>query len=314
MIRLEDQVAIITGSGRGLGATYARLLSKRGARVVIHDVGVNRDGTGSDPNVAAEAAKKIQATGGIAVPSTIPLERRENCRSLIETTLKQFGRLNVLIHNTGWVAYQAVQELTPEFLRRAIDINLQAPTWLAQAAFPVMKSQTYGRIVLTISDRAMYKQYARSGLAAYAMGKMAQLGLMQVLAVEGRDHGIQVNAISPVAKTRMWNVQDEPADLRPDQVAPGVLFLTSPQCQESGYILRASNGQLTAGVGSNDQTWTTRWISPPWRALPQRMERTTGRTLLQTLHFEGWITLKLTASRPTRTSQFLLNRNVAAMR
>ncbi|BAZ22185.1 putative 3-oxo-(acyl) acyl carrier protein reductase [Kalymmatonema gypsitolerans NIES-4073] len=246
MIRLDDQVAIITGSGRGLGAAYASLLAERGTRVVIHDAGVNKDGTGFDSSVAADTARKIQEAGGIAFPSNVILNSRDNCRSLVETTLEKFGRLDILIHNAGWVAYQSVQELTPDFLQRAISINLEAPTWLAQAAFPIMKRQNYGRIVLTTSDRAIYQQYALSGLAPYAMGKMAQIGLMNVLAVEGKEHGILVNAISPVAKTRMWNVQDEPEDLRPDQVAPGVLYLASPECRESGFILRASNGQFTA--------------------------------------------------------------------
>ncbi len=246
MIRLDDRVAVITGSGRGLGEAYARLLAERGTRVVIHDAGVNKDGTGFDPSVAADAARRIQEAGGIAFPSDVILDSRDNCQSLVETTLSKFGRLDILVHNAGWVAYQSVQELTPDFLQRAININLEAPIWLAQAAFPIMKRQNYGRIVLTTSDRAIYKQYALSGLAPYAMGKMAQIGLMNVLAVEGKEHGILVNAISPVAKTRMWNVQDEPLDLRPDQVAPGVLYLASPECRESGFILRASNGQFRA--------------------------------------------------------------------
>ena len=246
MIRLDDQVAIITGSGRGLGAAYARLLAERGARVVIHDAGVNKDGTGFDPNVPADAASRIREAGGVAFPSNVILDSRDNCRSLVETALLKFGRLDILVHNAGWVAYQSMQELTPDFLQRAISINLEASTWLAQAAFGIMKQQNYGRIVLTTSDRAIYQQYALSGLASYAMGKMAQIGLMNVLAVEGKEHGILVNAISPVAKTRMWNVQDEPEDLRPDQVAPGVLYLASPECRESGFILRASNGQFTA--------------------------------------------------------------------
>ena len=246
MIRLDGQVAIITGSGRGLGAAYAHLLTARGARVVIHDAGVNKEGTGFDPNVAADVANKICEAGGVAIASDVLLDSRNNCRSLVEMTLEKFDRLDILIHNAGWVAYQSVQELTPDFLQRAISINLEAPTWLAQSAFPIMKRQNYGRIVLTTSDRAIYQQYALSGLAAYAMGKMAQIGLMNVLAVEGKEHGILVNAISPVAKTRMWNVQDEPEDLRPEQVAPGVLYLASPECRESGFILRASNGQFTA--------------------------------------------------------------------
>lgn len=206
MIKLDNCVAIITGSGRGLGAAYARLLAERGARVVVHDAGVNKDGTGFDPNVAADAASRIREAGGVALPSNIILDSRDNCRRLVETTRAKFGRLDILIHNAGWVAYQSVQELTPDFLQRAISINLEVPTWLAQAAFPIMKQQNYGRIVLTTSDRAIYQQYALSGLAPYAMGKMAQIGLMNVLAVEGALHGIVVNAISPVAKTRMWNV------------------------------------------------------------------------------------------------------------
>jgi NAD(P)-dependent dehydrogenase (short-subunit alcohol dehydrogenase family) len=246
VIRLDGQVAIITGSGRGLGAAYAHLLTARGARVVIHDAGVNKEGTGFDPNVATDVANKICEAGGVAIASDVLLDSRDNCRSLVEMTLEKFDRLDILIHNAGWVAYQSIQDLTPEFLQRAISINLEAPTWLAQSAFPIMKRQNYGRIVLTTSDRAIYQQYALSGLASYAMGKMAQIGLMNVLAVEGKEHSILVNAISPVAKTRMWNVQDEPEDLRPDQVAPGVLYLASPECRESGFILRASNGQFTA--------------------------------------------------------------------
>ncbi|MBD2247895.1 SDR family NAD(P)-dependent oxidoreductase [Nostoc sp. FACHB-888] len=246
MIRLDDQVAIITGSGRGLGAAYARLLAERGARVVIHDAGVNKEGTGFDPMVAADVASNIRKAGGVAIASDVLLDSRDNCRSLVEMTLLKFDRLDILIHNAGWVAYESIQDLTPNFLQRAININIEAPTWLAQAAFPIMKQQNYGRIVFTTSDRAIYQQYALSGLAPYAMGKMAQIGLMNVLAVEGKEHSILVNAISPIAKTRMWNVQDEPLDLRPEQVAPGVLYLASGECRESGFILRASNGQFTA--------------------------------------------------------------------
>lgn len=245
MIRLDDQVAIVTGSGRGLGLAYARLLAERGARVIIHDAGVSRDGTGSDADVAANAVRDIQEAGGTAAPSIELLDSRENCRSLVETALAEFGRLDILIHNAGWVAYQPIEELTPGFLQRAINVNIEAPTWLAQAAFPVMKRQNYGRIVLTTSDRAIYQQYALNGLGPYAMGKMAQIGLMNVLAVEGKEHEIITNAICPVAKTRMWGIEDEPEDLRPDQVAPGVLYLASPECHESGFILRAGNGQFT---------------------------------------------------------------------
>jgi NAD(P)-dependent dehydrogenase (short-subunit alcohol dehydrogenase family) len=246
MIRLDEQVAIVTGAGRGLGRAYALLLAERGARVVVHDVGTDREGLGSDPNVATAAVMAIEEAGGIAMASAVALDTRAGCHKLVEAALSRFGRLDVLVHNAGWVGYQRVEEITPEFLRRAMDIHVQAPTWLAQAAFPVMARNGYGRIVLTTSDRAIYKQYAQRGLAGYAMGKMAQIGLMNILAAEGEERGILVNAVSPVAKTRMWGVEEEPDELRPDQVAPEVLYLASPDCRETGYILRASNGQFTA--------------------------------------------------------------------
>jgi len=246
MVRLDGQVAIVTGSGRGLGFAYAYLLADRGACVVIHDAGVGKDGTESNPDVAANAVKKIQEAGGRAVSSIEMLDSKENCKSLVETALAKFGRLDILIHNAGWVAYQSIEELTPDFLHRSINVNIEAPTWLAQAAIPIMRRQNYGRIVLTTSDRAIYQQYVFKGLGPYAMGKMAQIGLMNVLAVEGKEHGIITNAICPVAKTRMWGIEGEPDDLRPDQVAPGVLYLASPECYESGFILRAGNGQFTA--------------------------------------------------------------------
>jgi hypothetical protein len=102
MIRLDDQVAIVTGSGRGLGLAYARLLADRGARVVVHDAGVSKDGTGSDPNVAANAVRDIQELGGTAVPSIEILDSREHCKSLVETAIAEFGRLDMRCPTSRW--------------------------------------------------------------------------------------------------------------------------------------------------------------------------------------------------------------------
>lgn len=161
-------------------------------------------------------------------------------------TIEAYGRLDILIHKAGWVGYQEIEALTPEFLSRAMKVQVEAPIWLAQAAWPAMKRQEYGRIVFTTSDRAIYPQYALRGLAAYAISKMSQIGLMNILAAEAEGTGIRVNAVSPVAKTRMWGVEDKPDELTPEAVVPGVLFLSSDKCRESGWILRASNGQFHA--------------------------------------------------------------------
>ena len=240
------KTAIVTGGARGLGLTYARALAQAGARVVISDIGADTVGAGRDATVAQAAAEALQAEGLTVIGHGGDLSTDDGCRQLISTTIEAFGQLDILIHNAGWVGYQNIADLDAAFLQRAMDINLYAPLWLCKHAWPHLLHSTAPRIILTTSDRAMYAQYEQTGLVAYSAGKMAQLGIMNALGHEGAQAGILVNAISPVAKTRMWGVTEEPHELKPDWVTPGVLFLASSQCKDTGYILRASNGQFTA--------------------------------------------------------------------
>ncbi|MNE27330.1 putative short-chain type dehydrogenase/reductase [compost metagenome] len=243
---LQHKVAIITGAGQGLGQAYAQSLLDQGACVVISDLGTNRSGEGATEDVISEACRALRFDSGQLISHSGRLDNETGCRELIELAITRFGKLDILIHNAGWVDYQLIEDLDADFLERAIDINLRAPIWLSQYAWPYLKDSSSPRIVLTTSDRAMYQRYAQSGLVAYAAGKMAQVGIMNALSLEGEQHGILVNAISPVARTRMWGSSQPPADLKPEWVAPGVLYLASPLCQDTGYILRASNGQFTA--------------------------------------------------------------------
>jgi NAD(P)-dependent dehydrogenase (short-subunit alcohol dehydrogenase family) len=244
-IRFDGQVAIVTGSGRGLGAAYARLLAQRGARVVVHDAGVTLDGKGSDTNVADDVVQEIARTGGIAVPCYENIESPHGCQRVIETALHHFNRLDILIHNAGWITFTPFEEMTTELLDRILAIQVKAPFFLSQTAFPVMKRQRYGRIIFTTSGRAMFKEHALPDLTGYAIGKMAQLGLMNTLAVNGEAENIHVNAISPVAATRMFRSAVAAQELQPEQVAPGVAFLASSQCTFSGVVLEASNGHFS---------------------------------------------------------------------
>ncbi|MEJ3573767.1 SDR family NAD(P)-dependent oxidoreductase [Pseudomonas fragi] len=240
------KTAIVTGAGRGLGLSYASELARLGAHVLISDIGADSQGAAADASVALDAAQALAARGYSVIGHHGELVSEAGCRQLVETAVEAFGQLDIVIHNAGWVGYQAIEEAQPEFIERTLGVNVYSPIWLCKHAWPYLRQSSAARVVLTSSDRAMYQPYAQPGLTAYAAGKMAQLGIMNALSIEGAVDGILVNAISPVAKTRMWGVNGEPDNLKPQWVTPGVIFLASDQCQDSGYILRASNGQFTA--------------------------------------------------------------------
>lgn len=243
---LQDKVAIITGAGQGLGRAYAQSLLDHGARVIISDLGTNRAGEGSTKGVIAEACRTLRADNGQLFAHSGRLDNEDGCRELVELAITRFGKLDILIHNAGWVDYQRIEDQDDGFLERAIGINLRAPIWLSKHAWAYLKHSSSPRIVLNTSDRAMFQRYAQPGLVAYAAGKMAQVGIMNALSLEGDQYGILVNAISPVARTRMWGSMHSSDNLKPEWVAPGILYLVSPLCHDTGYILRASNGHFTA--------------------------------------------------------------------
>ncbi|ARS52483.1 SDR family NAD(P)-dependent oxidoreductase [Kushneria konosiri] len=242
----ERQVILLTGAGRGLGLAYARYLAALGATIVLQDTGADRYGFGEDDAVAEMAAERLRFMGGRVHAMGGSLDSRKQCHRLVETVLERHGRLDGLIHNAGWVAHQEVEEIDEVAFDSMMTIAARAPLWLAQAAWPAMKAAGGGRIVVTTSCRAIYPQYVQKGLASYAAAKMAALGIVNVLAREGASHKIVVNALSPVAKTRMWGVDGEPEELRPDEVAPGAAFLVSEACVDGGWVLRAANGQFHA--------------------------------------------------------------------
>ncbi|MBX9683838.1 MAG: SDR family NAD(P)-dependent oxidoreductase [Hyphomicrobium sp.] len=246
MVDLKDRAVLITGAGRGIGLAYARSLASLGALVFIQDTGADARGQGCDSQVAEDAATLLRSEGLAAYAVTEGIATRDECHRLIERCIDFRGRLDGILHNAGWVDYEAIETVQEETFDRMMAIGAKTPLWLAQAAWPAMKAARYGRIVVTTSDRALYPQYVQSGLSAYAAAKMAAVGIVNVLAAEGAAHGIVVNAISPVAKTRMWGIEGEPSELRPSDVAAGAAYMLSDACTEGGWVLRASNGQFHA--------------------------------------------------------------------
>jgi NAD(P)-dependent dehydrogenase (short-subunit alcohol dehydrogenase family) len=250
-IRFDGQVALVTGAGRGLGAAYARLLASRGASVVVHDAGVTADGDGFDPSIADGVVQQVLAEGGSAAACYENLEDAAACHRVVQFALDRFGRLDALIHNAGLVIFSELRETSADVWNRMVNLGVHAPYHLVRAAIPLMQQQRYGRIVLTTSGRALRVSDCVPGLVGYSVGKMAQLGLMVAVAAENQGNGVHINAISPVAATRV--LRRHRPELLPELVAPGVAFLASSACKDSGVVLLAAGGRFRAAQWTDDQ-------------------------------------------------------------
>lgn len=241
MISFEDQVVVVTGAGRGLGAAYARSIASRGGTVIVHDAGVERDGTGGDPGIASGVAQDIISGGGAAEAEVQDLSTRYGCEQLISTVLARHGQIDALVLNAGIVRYHGIVDTLEEEWDRMLAVNVTAPWWLCRAVWPHMAARGYGRIVMTVSGFAL-RAVPGADVTAYSTGKGAQLGLMNALAAEGQSVGIRVNAVSPIAATRIFRRRTQPGELTPEAVAPGVTVLASTACPGTGHVLVAAGG------------------------------------------------------------------------
>lgn len=250
MINFGGQVVVVTGAGRGLGEAYAHLLAARGATVAVHDAGVERDGSGGDPGPAHGVRDSILRVGGRASAHVHNLASREHCEELIAEVVSKHARIDAVVHNAGIVRYHRIAATAAAEYHRTMAINADSAWWLCRAVWPLMLAQEYGRIVLTTSDYDL-RPLDGADVAAYSVSKAAQFGLMNALAGEGQAHGILVNAICPVAATRIFRRAVAPQELTPASVAPGVAVLASRQCPVTGRVVSAAGGtsstqQITA--------------------------------------------------------------------
>lgn len=242
---LEGRCILVTGAGRGLGRAHALLLARHGARVVVHDAGVEKTGLSPDPAIAEEVAAEIAEQGGEAMAVTELLDGAAACRRAVEAGLERFGRLDGLIHSAGLVAWCDSAEVDEALYRRVTAVNSDAAFWLCAAALPAMRQAGFGRILLTTSGWALGGYPGSGELALYCHGKGAQLGLAMALARDAGHPEIFCNLLSPVANTRMYSGAVPPGRLRPEAVAGAAAWLVSPACRLTGSLVKAQDGSLT---------------------------------------------------------------------
>jgi len=242
-LRFDDRVAVVTGAGRGLGRAYALLLGAQGARVVVNDPGGSLRGDGADTGPAQEVVKEITAAGGEAVASTESVATAEGGKAIIESALDHYGRIDVLIHNAGIVRSAPLTEMTYEDFDSVLDVHLRGAFHVVRPAFPLMREAGYGRVVLTSSIGGLYGNHQ---VANYGMAKAGMIGLSNVVALEGADHGVKCNVIVPAAVTRMAEGIDTSAypPMGPELTAPVAGWLAHESCSITGEMLVSIAGRV----------------------------------------------------------------------
>ena len=242
-IRFDGQVAIVTGAGAGLGRVYALELAKRGARVVVNDLGGARDGSGQGSKKAADqVVEEIKALAGEAVANYDNVATVAGGENIVKTALDAFGTVDILINNAGILRDKTFLKMEPQNWQAVVNVHLNGAYHVSQPAFGVMKKKGYGRILMTTSAAGLYGNFGQTN---YSAAKMGLVGLMNTLKLEGERFNIKVNTIAPVAASRL-TADILPPDfidkLEPELVAPMALYLVSEQCPVSGNIYNAGMG------------------------------------------------------------------------
>jgi 3-hydroxyacyl-CoA dehydrogenase/3a,7a,12a-trihydroxy-5b-cholest-24-enoyl-CoA hydratase len=240
-IRFDRRVVVITGAGNGLGKSHALTFAARGASVVVNDLGAEISGGGNNLSVAQAVVEEIRAIGGQAVANG---DSVENGDRIIECALDNFGRIDVLVNNAGILRNISFRKMALEDWKDIIDVHLNGTFKTTHAAWPHMRSQQFGRVIMTSSTCGLY---GSAGQANYSAAKLAVHGLSRALALEGASKNINVNTIAPISASRMTEAYWTPelmAIATPALVSPLVLFLASQECSASGQLFEVGGGLI----------------------------------------------------------------------
>jgi NAD(P)-dependent dehydrogenase (short-subunit alcohol dehydrogenase family) len=242
-ISFDGRVVVVTGAGGGLGRSYSLELARRGARVVVNDLGGSVDGSGAGTRAADAVVEEIKEAGGEAIPNYDSVSTPEGGEAIITAAVDAYGTVDVVINNAGILRDRSLSNMTLDDLHGVLDTHLKGAFYVSMPAFKVMKEHGYGRFVHTSSNSGLFGNF---GQANYGAAKMGLVGLSNVLAIEGAKYGIQSNVIGPVARTRMTEQLLGPlADLvAPEQVMPMVVFLASEANPYTHEIFTAGGGRF----------------------------------------------------------------------
>lgn len=273
-ITFDGRVAVITGAGGGLGRTYALELARRGARVVVNDLGGSVDGTGTSTSAADVVVEEITGAGGEAVANYDSVSTEEGGASIVQTAVDAFGTVDIVVNNAGILRDRSFSNMEMAEVEAVLDVHLKGAFYVTHPAFQIMKERGYGRLVFTSSAAGLFGNF---GQANYGAAKMGLVGLSNVLAIEGAKYNIKSNAIAPIALTRMTEEILTPLGLAemvdPEQVTPSVVYLCSEANEHTGEVFTVGGGRYgRIFVGTNRGWFAGKGMAPTPEELASHMD------------------------------------------
>jgi NAD(P)-dependent dehydrogenase (short-subunit alcohol dehydrogenase family) len=253
-ITFDGRVAVVTGAGGGLGRGYALELARRGARVVVNDLGGAVDGSGSSKQAADVVVDEIEEAGGEAVANYDSVSTRDGGAAIVQAALDTYGTVDIVVNNAGILRDKSFANMTLDEVDAVVDVHLKGAFYVSHLAFKVMKENGYGRFVHTSSASGLFGNF---GQANYGAAKAGLVGFSNVLAIEGEKYGIKSNAIAPTAKTRMTEDLLGPfADMfEPDQVTPMVVYLCSEANEYTHQVFSVGGGRYARIFIGTNKGW-----------------------------------------------------------
>lgn len=248
-MRFDGRVAIVTGAGGGLGREHALALAKRGAKVVVNDLGGARDGSGASATAAEAVVAEIEALGGEAIANAASVTDYTAVEAMVKAAMDKWGRVDILVNNAGVLRDKTFAKMELADFQFVMDVHLMGAVNCTKAVWEIMRAQNYGRIVMTTSSSGLYGNFGQSN---YGAAKMALVGFMQTLSIEGAKNDIRVNCLAPTAHTRMTEDLGAALPLEalgPELVSPGLLYLVSDNAP--------SRCILAAGAGGFERAYVT---------------------------------------------------------